>query len=148
MCLSQRFMQQEPFPPPASAHRRPCTGPHPPRPFQSFHHHLQVARNEAVEARSTNAGIDTRCVGARTSVTPGNNTKQSAGRSVDDWAARVTLARVLAASGKTGAVHVGGDGRRAVRGLARRARDDGNVDLAQSGGNRGSALGCNAPVAS
>lgn len=91
-----------------------------------------------------NAAVDTRVVGLRTAVAPGNETLQHI-RGVNDGAAGVTRARVLATGCEAGAEHVVGDGRGSVLGAAGGAGDDGDGDLPQVGWQRGAALGQEAP---
>lgn len=74
--------------------------------------------------------IDTSETGLSTALAPRNKTLENA-VGVDDWAAGVSRAGVLATLGETGAEHVVGDDA-AVLAVARRARDDGNGDLVQS----------------
>lgn len=86
------------------------------------------------------AGVDAGVVGLCAAVAPGDEAVEGLG-GVDDGAARVARARVLAARGEAGAEHVGGDGRGAVLRLAGGARDDGDRDLAEGGGQGGAVLG-------
>lgn len=91
------------------------------------------------------AGVDTGVVGLSAAVAPGDETVQDLG-GVDDGAARVTRARVPATGGETGAEHVGGDGRGSILGLAGGARDDGDGDLPQGGGQGSAVLGQQTPI--
>lgn len=68
--------------------------------------------------------IDTSEIGLSTALAPRNETLENA-VGVDDWAAGVSRAGVLATLGKTGAEHVVGDDV-VVLAVARGARDDGN----------------------
>jgi len=97
---------------------------------------LQVGSHEATERSLTNVGVDTRCVGGSAALTPGNSTDKDLGGLVDDRATRITLARILTTLGQTSAEHLSGDGRCAVRGLARAARDNRYVNLEEVGGER------------
>lgn len=103
---------------------------------------LSVGIDERAE--STNTSVDTRLSSLSTAITPGNKTNKSLAR-VNNGASRVTLARVLATSRNTSAEHGVSDLADGVVVAAGSARDDGYVDLAQSGG-RGSARGSGAPA--
>lgn len=74
--------------------------------------------------------IDTSETGLSTALAPRNETLENA-VGVDDGAAGVSRAGVLATLGQAGAEHVVGDDA-AVLAVARRARDDGDGDLVQS----------------
>lgn len=95
--------------------------------------HLSVLVDEAQQRR--NARIHTRPVGLSASKSEAHKAKQLL-RGVDNGATRVTLARVLAASGETSTEHVVGDGRGAVGSAARSAGDDGDADFLQRRGAR------------
>jgi len=90
-------------------------------------------------------GVDTGVVGLGAAVAPGDETLQGLG-GVDDGAARVAGARVLAAAGDSSAEHVGGDGGGSVLGLAGGARDGGDGDLPQSSGQGCAVLGQKSPM--
>lgn len=92
-----------------------------------------------------NASVDTGVVSLSTAVAPGDETLQNLG-GVDNGAARVARARVLATCSETGAEHVGGDCRGTVLGLASGARDDGDGNLPQGGGQSRAILGQQTPV--
>lgn len=102
----------------------------------------QVGVDEADKVAQSS--VDTSEAGLGTALAPGNNTLEDA-VGIDDGAAAVALAGVLAALGQAGAEHVVGDD--AVLGLASGAGDDGDGDLVESGGERVGALGGGAPVA-
>ena len=107
--------------------------------------YLQVSSDEAAESSLANVGVDARGVGRSAALTPGDGSEKDLGALVDNGAARVTLARVLATRSQTGAEHLGGDGGGAVRSLARAARDDGDVDLEEVGGEGRTARRSGAP---
>lgn len=104
--------------------------------------HLDVGVNERAE--STNASVNTRLSSLSTALTPRNKTDKSLA-GVNNGASRVTLARVLATRRNTSAEHGVSDLADGVVVAASSARDDGHVDLAQSGG-RGSARGGGSPA--
>lgn len=93
------------------------------------------------------SGVDTRETGLSTADTPRNDTLEDT-VGVNDGAARVARARVLAALGEAGAEHVVGDTEplAAVVGLAGGAGDDGDGDLVQAGGDGVGVLAGGAPV--
>jgi len=97
---------------------------------------LQVGSNEATESSLANVGVHTRGVGGSAAITPRNGTEEDLGGLVDDRTAGVTLARVLSTLGETGAEHLGGNSRGAVRRLAGAARDDRNINLEEVDGER------------
>lgn len=80
--------------------------------------YLQVAVDE--RQNSSDTSVDTRLASGSTALTPRDKADEDAGASVDDWAAAVALAGVLAASSETSAEHVVSDGRRAIVGSAGR----------------------------
>lgn len=102
----------------------------------------QVGGDEGQQ--STNTSIDTGLVRRSAALAPRNETNKLA-VCVDNGTAAVTLARVLAACGQTGAEHVVGDLSDAVVLAAGCARDDGDIDLAQRRG-RGAAGAGGAPA--
>jgi len=102
----------------------------------------QVGGDEGQQ--SSNASIDAGLAGQGTAIAPRNKANKLA-VCVDDRTAAVTLARVLATCGQTGAEHVVGDLSDAVVLAAGCARDDGDVDLAQRGGG-GAARAGGAPA--
>jgi hypothetical protein len=105
--------------------------------------YLQVAGNEASHGRLAKVGVDTGSTSCRTALTPRDNTELDARGGVDDGAAAVTLARVLAALGESSAEHGGGDGAISIVGVAGGARDDGNINLEEVGGEGGATgRGC------
>lgn len=94
--------------------------------------------------KDANASVDTRVVGLRTTRAPGDETLQHV-RGINDGAAGIARARVLATHGEAGAEHVGGDSRGPVLGAAVSAGDDGDGDLPQVGGQSGAGLAQEAP---
>ncbi|KAJ3535479.1 hypothetical protein NM208_g7117 [Fusarium decemcellulare] len=106
--------------------------------------HLSVGVDE--RAKAANAGVDTRKVRAGTSITPRDNTDESAGRGVNERTTAVTLARVLATRLKASADHVGGDLGSAVLGTAGSARDNRDSDLPQADGKAAATLGSGTPA--
>lgn len=106
---------------------------------------LEVGIDEA--NKGAESAVDTSEAGLSTAIAPRNETLEDA-VGIDDGAAAVALARVLATLGLSGAEHVGGDSRPAVLGLASGTRDDGDGNLVESGGERRAALGGGAPVES
>lgn len=105
---------------------------------------LQVLVDESAEA--ADASVDTRSIGGSASLAPRDNTDQNTGARVDERAARVTLAGVLATSGETSADHVVSDSRGSVRGAAGSTGHDGNIDLPEGGGKSRAAGGGGAPM--
>lgn len=91
-------------------------------------HHLQVLVDESQKVSESD--IDTSEAGLSTALAPRNETLENA-VGVDDGAAGVSRAGVLATLGEAGAEHVGGDDV-AVLAVARSARDDRDGDLVQS----------------
>lgn len=110
--------------------------------FKPRDQHLQVGVDERAER--ANARVHTRLASLGTALTPRNKANEGLGR-VDNRTSRVTLARVLATSSNAGAEHVVRDLADAVVVAAGSARDDGNVDLAESGG-RGTVFGQSSPA--
>lgn len=104
---------------------------------------LEVGIDEA--NKGAESAVDTSEAGLSTAIAPRNETLEDA-VGIDDGAAAVALARVLATLGLSGAEHVGGDSRPAVLGLAGGTRDDGDGNLPQGGGERRAALGGGAPA--
>jgi hypothetical protein len=90
--------------------------------------------------------VDTGETGLSTALAPRNETLENS-VGVDDGAAGVSRAGVLATLGQSGAEHVGGDDA-AVLAVARSARDDRDGDLVQSGGERVGVLAGGAPIIS
>lgn len=88
--------------------------------------------------------IDTSEAGLSTALAPGNEALENA-VGVDDGAAGVAGAGVLATLGEAGAEHVVGDDA-AVLTVARSARDGGDGDLHQLGGERARVLAGVAPI--
>jgi hypothetical protein len=108
--------------------------------------YLQVAGNEAVKVRCSKVGVNTGRTSSSAALTPRNNTEQDARGGVDNGTARVTLARVLSALGKTSAEHGAGDAAGSVVGVAGGARDDGDVDLEEVDGQGLTTGGSGAPA--
>ena len=106
-------------------------------------HLTKVGIDERKE--SANTSVNTRLASLSTAITPGNDTNELAGRRIDEGATRVTLAGVLTTGSNTGTDHVVSDLGNAVVVAASGARDDGNIDLAESGG-RGTILGQSTPA--
>ena len=100
---------------------------------------LSVGVDERAE--STNASVNTRLSSLSTALTPRNKTNKSLGR-VNNGASRVTLAGVLATRRNTSAEHGVSDLADGVVVAAGSARDNGHVDLAQSGGRGSARRGC------
>jgi hypothetical protein len=106
---------------------------------------LQVAADEASQARLAQVGVNTWGTSRSTTLTPGDNAELDAGGGVDDGATTVTLARILSTLAETGAEHGGSNASRAVVGVASGAGDDGNIDLEQVHGQRAAARGSGSP---
>jgi hypothetical protein len=102
-------------------------------------HCLQLLLDPGVDRGISNASIYTRLSSFSTALTPRNSAQKSLGP-VNDGAAAVTLARVLASSGQTGTPHAVGDLRRAVVSPALGARDNRDGDLSQSSRKSGASL--------
>lgn len=98
--------------------------------------YLQVGGDEGQDGGGANTSVDTGLSSCGAALAPGDETDQLLA-GVDDGAAGVTLAGVLATGGKTSADHVGGDGRGAVVGTAGGAGNDGHINLLESGGQSG-----------
>jgi len=92
------------------------------------------------------AGVDAILVGAGAAIAPRDEANEGLGGGVDDRAARVPLARVLATGRKAGADHVVGDARGAVGRAAGGAADHWDGDLAQGCGKGAGALRSGAPA--